>query len=135
MDLVALKSELTNGHPGTGPYSSDNETAANQLNVVNRTRSKATLRGSDIYNALVPAEFTALQAAQQARVRDIFHLGDSIDVGPDSNVRSVLLSVFNGGSQTRANLIAAATEPASRANELGLGFVTPSDVADARRLP
>lgn len=135
MDLQALKTELTTDPLTRGYGSMGDEEAANSLNAVNRTREKPTLRGSDIYNALVPGEFTALQAAQQARVRDIFLLGDSIDVRAGTNVRAVLLSVFAAGSQTRANLIAAATEPASRADELGLGFVTPSNVADARRLP
>lgn len=134
MDLVALKAELTAGNPVTGPYSADNETAANQLNVINRTRERSTLKGSEIYNAIVPAEWTAASAANQARVRDVFLLGDSIDVRSGSNVRAVLLAVFNAASQTRANLIAIANEPASRADELGLGFVTPSNVADARRL-
>lgn len=134
MDLTALKAELTAGHPDTGPYSADDETAANQLNAVNRTRERATLKGSEIYNAIVPTEWTALQAAAQTRIRDIFSLGDSIDIRTGTNVRAVLLSVFNGGSTTRANLAAVAQEPASRADELGLGFVTPSNVADARRL-
>lgn len=37
MDLVALKAELTAGHPGTGAYSAGDEAAANQINAVNRT--------------------------------------------------------------------------------------------------
>lgn len=135
MDLASLKTELTSGHPTTGAYSSNDETAANQINAVNRTRERSTLRGSEIYNAIVPAEWTALSAAQQTRVRDVFSLGDSVDVRTGTNVRAVLLSIFAAGSATRANLIAVAQEPASRADELGLGFVTPSNVADARRLP
>ena len=135
MDLQALKNELTAGHPDTGAYSSDDETAANQLNAVNRTTQRATISGAEVYNAIVPNDWTPLNAAQKESVRDIFHLGDAIDVRAGTNVRAVLLNVFGPGTQTRTNLIAVVQEPASRAVELFGQSVTPSLVADARRLP
>lgn len=135
MNLQALKNELTAGHPGTGPYSPDDVTAADQLNAVNRTREKGTISGAQIYNAIVPAEWTALTNAQRDNVRDIFHLGDSIDVRTGTNARTVLLSIFGPGTGTRTNLAAAVQEPCSRAVELFGQSVTPSHIADARRLP
>lgn len=135
MDLVALKSELTvdpltRGYAGMGDAA-----AADRLNVVDRTREKPTVTGAQIYNALDPTEFSGLSAANQTKVRDIFGLGGDIDVRTGRNARVVLLSLFNAQSATRAALAAIVQEPCSRAVELGLGTATPSDVADARRLP
>jgi len=50
-------------------------------------------------------------------------------------VKQELGAIFPAGSQTRTNLIALLKRDGSRADELGLGHVTPSHVADARRLP
>lgn len=135
MDLVALKSELTTDPLARGYSGLGDEAAANNLNTVNRTRERPTVTGAQIYNALDPAEFTALSAANQTKVRDIFGLGGDIDVRTGRNARVVLLSLFGAATATRAALAALVQEPCSRAVELGLGTVTPSDVADARRLP
>lgn len=135
LTLAALKTEIAAGHPGTGAYSANDETAANQLNATNRTREKSTISGAAIYNAIVPSEFSALSAANKELVRDIFGLGDNIDVRQGTNVRTVLLAVFGAGTTTRTNLAAAVQESCSRAIELFGESVTPSHVADARRLP
>jgi hypothetical protein len=41
--------------------------------------------------------------------------------------------IFAVGTQTRTNFLAIQNRSGSRAEELGLGFVTPSNIADARR--
>lgn len=89
-------------------------TTAQKLATVNAwtvvsTINPLILRGSQIYNAIVPSEFQTLTAAQQQLVRDVFGLGDQIDVSAGTNVRTVLLSAFGAGTQTRANLAALAT--------------------------
>ncbi len=135
-ELQLIKTDLTNGHPSTGAYGADDSAAADKFNVVNRTREKSTISGAELYNSVDPTEFAALAAAAQTRVRDIWGLGGAIDVRTGKNARVVLLSVFGAGTTTRANLAALVSDTCSRGAELGLaGFVTPSDVADARRLP
>jgi len=58
-----------------------------------------------IYNALDPAEFVGLTAAQQQRVRDLFGMG-TVDVSSGTNARAMLVSIFGAGTATRAALVA-----------------------------
>ncbi len=60
-----------------------------------------------IYNVIVPAEFTALNATQQQTLRDILGLG-SVDVSSGTQARAVILSIFGAGTATRTALIALA---------------------------
>lgn len=133
MNVQTLKSELDGGHPVTGAYSVDDQAAADELNAANITVERESLSGSAIYNTIVPAEFSALDASQRQQVRDIFGLGDSIDVRTGTNVRTVLLDLFGPASQTRTNLVALAQESISRAAELGLGRVEAKHVRWARK--
>jgi len=129
MDYVALKAELVAGHPVTGAYSADNAAAAGQLNVVNRTRPKATMTGSEILQAINKTEFTALTAANKQLVWDLLHLGTLNPFGVEA---ALFVDAFGGGSATIAALAAARVDAVSRAEELGLGLVYPGDVENAR---
>lgn len=133
MDLQALKSELTTGHPGTGPYSSDDVTAANQLNEPNREPQRGSLTGGEIASAVDGAELAAL--TPEVRQRYVMALFACGSIPATQNFKQNLAGMFGAQSETRANLLAIFKRPGSRAEELGLGFVTPSDVAAARRLP
>ena len=130
--LQALKTELTTDPLGRGYAGMTNTQVVTSLRTANRTVERRSVSGSQIYNAIVPSEFSALLATQQQLVRDVFGLGDTIDVRTGTNVRAVMLAAFGAGTTTRANLIALVQETVSRAAELGLGDVREGDVARAR---
>ena len=130
MNLVALKNELTSGHPATGPYSADDVTAADELNAPNRTPNRDALTGGELGASLVRSELALLTPADQNYVRALITC-QSIPL--TQNFRNEIQVVFPVGSTTRANVIALLKRSGSRAEELGFGFVTPSNVADARR--
>ena len=66
MDIAALKAELAAGHPDTGAYTTGNpETAAAELNAVNRTKNKSSLTGDEMFDATVIADWSALTDHQQ----------------------------------------------------------------------
>lgn len=132
MNLVALKAELTNDPLARGYSGMGDEAAANSLNTVNRTINRRTVPTYEIFEAIVATEYDALTTAVKARVNLLLGLSDVLVNG--ANAQATLLGAFVAGSATRANLIALAKEPCSRGVELGLGAITPSDVADARRL-
>lgn len=132
MDLVALKNELTADPLGKGYAAMNDEQAADSLNANGRLVDRTSITGGEIAASLVRAELAALTAGEQNYVRALL-CADSIPL--TANFKTEIAAVFGAGSATRANLIALLKRPGSRAHELGLGTVTPSDVANARRLP
>ena len=130
MNYEVLKSEITTD-PLTIGYAgmSDAEIAAS-LNTVNRTAQKASLSGDELFAASVAAEFAALTDIKKT-LWVSFCGRDSINPYGDSNVEFVKW-VFGVGSATVTALSAARTYLVSRATELGLGFVYPSQVTGAK---
>lgn len=132
MDLDILKAELLAGHPGTGAYNSDDFVAAGELNVVNRTRNRATVTGSEILNSTDDVEFGALTVQNQELWLALCGVED---VDTASGVaKSLEADLFGGGTTTRTNLAAIRSQDVSRGQELGLGRVGQGDVEDARNL-
>ncbi len=132
MDIDALKIELLAGHPDTGAYSVDDQIAADELNAVNRTRARGTVTGSEVLNATDDVEFTALQAANKGRWLAMCGV-DEINTG-SGVAKSIEADLFGAGTTTRTNLLALKNPPASRAEEIGLGFVRVGHVIEARRI-
>lgn len=132
-DWAALKAELTDD-PLTRGYAgmTDAQVLASLL-TQNRSVARQTVRGAEIYNAIVPGEFQALSAAQQQFVRDVFSLGDEIDARPSTNARNVLATIFDN-TTTLTNLAALLSQTISRAEELGLGELREHDIARVRRV-
>lgn len=130
MDLAALAAELTAEHPETGAYSADDATAAMELNVVNRTKNRTSMTGSEVLNAIYPTDWNGLTADQKSDVWDICHLGTLNPFG----MEATLLQGIFGTSTTIATLQAARLDNVSRAVELGLGVVGEGHVAQARAL-
>jgi len=132
MDIDVLKAELDAGHPGTGPYSLVDSEAADELNVVNRTRIREAVSGSDILNATDDAEYGLLTADQQMTWLTLCSV---VAVDTSSGVaKSLEADLFGGGTTTRSNLAAIRIENISRAVELVLGFVETGHVQEARRI-
>lgn len=124
MDIQALINEIKTDPLARGYSSMTDAQLFASLMTANRTRERTSLSGSQIYNATVPSEFQALTADQKQYVRDIWGLGDSIDVRTGTNVRTVYLAIFGAGTTTRTNLANLVNETISRAVEIGCGDLT-----------
>ncbi len=131
MSIAIYKAELAAGHPVTGPYDADDELAAGEMNVVNRTRIRDTVSGSEIFNATDDAEYGALTAADQTTWVGLCGIAQ-VDTA-NGVAKSIEASLFGGGTTTRSNLAALRVENISRAVELGLGIAKTGLVEEARR--
>lgn len=131
LDLQALKDELTIDPLGRGYSGMNDVQAAESLNTPDREPERETITAGLLMGGLVEAEYDALPS----RGKTYFDLVVSAGEVPlTDEVKTNLGSLFPAGSATRANVLAAMKRPGSRAEELGMGRVTESDVADARRL-
>ena len=130
MDLAALKTELTTDPAGIGyaAASSDHEALAKMINTAVRPLDRASLTGGQLVSCLDKTEFAALTAADKAYL-NLFVTSGEVPMTQD--VRQSLRNLFPAGSKTRQNINAATRRDGSRAEELGFGRVTESDVANA----
>ncbi len=135
MDYQILHDELAGDPLSRGYTAMTHAEAAADLNTAYRVRLLNHLSSAQIYEEIVSSEFQALTDAQKVYVRDILGLGEGVDVQPGSQARAVMIQVFGSGSTTLANLAAMLQVSISRANELGLGSVTPGDVERALAYP
>lgn len=131
MDLVALKTELDTDPLGRGYSAMTDEQAADSLNAPVRDVDRVEFSGGMLAACITPADWTALSNGGKEAVKLYCAAGP---MPMTSNLKAVLAGLFGAGTQTRTNLIALMKRGGSRAEELGLGRVTPSNVADARRL-
>ena len=132
MDLVALKAEITTDPAAIGyaAANGDHDAIAKLLNRPQRTIDVETLSSGVLVSCIDKTEFTALSAADKAYLNLFVTAGD---VPMSANVRQALRSLFPANSETRTKINQATRRTGSRAEELGLGRVTESDVADALR--
>lgn len=131
-DLQVIKTELQNDPLGRGYSGMSDSDISESLNVPNRQPNREVLTAEMLVSAIVESEFFALPARGKAYLQLLVDAGS---VQLNGTVRSQLGSAFPAGSTTRANLLASVKRPGSRGEELGFGYVTPSNVANARRLP
>lgn len=92
----------------TGTALNGGMTTQQKLDAVNSWIGAANLTlvpTYKIYNAIVPADFVSLTAADQQRVRDIISMG-SVDASSGTNVNAALQSIFAGKATTLANFVA-----------------------------
>lgn len=136
MDYVILHDELTTDPLSRGYSALSDAQAAADLNTAYRTRTLEQLDQSDVYNAMVVAEFTALSADARQEVWNIVQVGGAsgLWVRPGDTARTRLIALFGAGSDTIQALAALLTEDISRATELSLGTVKPGHVTKARAL-
>lgn len=136
MDYAALKAELDTdpGGLGYGPHlASGNDIAlVDLLNAINPAISvpRDLIPSYEIFEAIVPTEWSALSAQEKQRIQVILSMGQ-VDVR-GTNTKNAFIEAFAGGTQTRANLIALATRPGSRAEELFGQSVSLDDIVKAR---
>ena len=132
MDLAALKTEITSDPAAIGyaAANGDHELIATILNRSQRTIDAETLPSGVLVSCIDRAEFAALPAADKAYLNLFVTAGD---VPMSANVRQALRALFPANSETRTKINQATRRTGSRADELGFGRVTESDVADALR--
>ncbi|KKM04496.1 hypothetical protein LCGC14_1763630 [marine sediment metagenome] len=127
--LDILKTELAGVHPDTGAYDADNAIAANQLNAVNRKKPKDSLTGNELFTATDSTEFMALSDVQRA----LWVSWCNTDRDPyDAANVTFVTHIFGAGSATIITLQVLRQLSVSRAVELGIGFVRPGNVMEAR---
>jgi hypothetical protein len=135
MDYAILHDELTLDPLARGYAGMTHVEAAADLNTVYRTRNRTAMSGSEIFENTDPAEFAALpegadvagKATRNKKMEWLSFCGiDSVD--PFGPAAQFVINVFGSGSTTVSNLAVARVETISRAEELGLGVVTPGDV-------
>ncbi len=130
MNLDTLKAELTDDPLSRGYSAMSDVEASASLNEINRERNRSSMTGSEILNAVNDNEWIALSEADKQTVWNIAHLGE---VNPFGVEATLMLLVFDAAeSPTITALRAARKEAVSRAVELGLGFVAPGHIENAR---
>jgi hypothetical protein len=133
VDYRKLADELTTDPAALGYAGMTDAQAATALNRTNgggRAVTRELVPAYEVWEAIVPAEWDAITAAEKERIRITLSLGTVMMRGP--NTRAALRGAFGAGTATRAALLALQTEAKSRAAELGLGPVTARDVSVAR---
>lgn len=127
MDLAKLKTELA--LPAYAGLS--DEAAADAMNRPDKQPDRDSVTSMELMGALDEGEYNSLVARSKTYWGLLLQAG-GVAVTPI--VKQQLAALFGQGTTTRANLLALLKRTGSRADELGLGRVTPSDVADAKRL-
>ena len=130
MNLPALKTEVTTDPLARGYSGMNDEQIADSLNTPTRTADRETLTGGLVMASIVRTELNALAANDKTYVQAVVNAGE-MPITPQ--LKTELSAVFPAGSGTRANIVALLKRTGSRAEELGIGYVTPSNVADAKR--
>ncbi len=128
VDINKLITELTN-NPGTYDALSDIE-VADLGNTVDQTRPRSSMTQSEVWQAIDVAELRALADGDRALVMGVLNF-QSID--PFGNEATLFIALFPDDGVTITSLIAARQEAVSLFVKLGIGFVIPRNVADARR--
>lgn len=128
-DYATLKSEIANDPLARGYSGMTNAAIAASLNTANRTRNRASMTASDVFNAINITEFNALSAANKQTVWDTLHLGTLNPFGVEA---TIFTNIFGAGSQTVTVLANLRRESISRAQELGLDVASEGLVAEAK---
>ena len=130
MNLTVLKAELTDDPESRGYTGMNDAEAAADLNTVYRTVDVKTVTGQEIFEAVVPTHYNVLAAEQKQLFGVIVGMGTILVNG--TNTKAALVAMFAGAVETLQALAALQTRTVSRAVELGLGFVSPGHVENAR---
>jgi len=131
MDLVALKSELSSDPAGLGYAGKSHEDQSILINKPQRTVNRGEFTGADLASCLDPVEFAALTAVQRTWIQTLTSAYGSLTLY--ASLRQDIRAVLGTSPKSLAKFNQTINRSASRAEELGLGSVTTSDVADALR--
>ena len=128
-ERTILAAELTNDPLSRGYAGMSNAQVVVSLRTENRSRIRARMDASEVFQAIDIAEFNAKTEAQQRNVLAVLGFGS---VNPQGKEAALFTSIFGGGSATITALAAARLENVSRAVELAIPNVYEIDVAAVR---
>lgn len=148
MNLPELKSELDDDSLARGYAAMSDAEAAADLNSAYRTRLAPISSAELLAWAAANGRFAAIEEAAEshadqgvksiARAASVMIRRDGTQLDLSLPDRMAMLDALAAANVLTGNdkddLVDKASVPASRAEELGLGTVTPSDTANARRL-
>lgn len=129
-NIDVIKTELTGDPLARGYAGMSDQAATDDLNTEYRELNKTDMTGTEVYNAIDPAEYDALTTDQQAEVWNILHLGTLNPFGLEA---TRMTSIFGGGSTTITSLAALRKTSISRGVDLDIGVVKTGHVEEARR--
>lgn len=126
MDYKALAVELQN--PAYDKL--DPTEAAAALNALSVEAPRGVVSSHEVVAVLVAGDRNKIDPTDLQWLMLVLSAG-SVDVG-NANVRDLLVSILAASTGSKDGIIALSTVMISRADELGLGPVTPTDVKMAR---
>jgi len=143
-DLTALKSELTNDPNGLGLTLLPEDDAANSVKLNEVLDAQQVERNAIPVNEIAQqvdrTEYNGLSLADRQWLDLIMQTG-SVNVSATGQVKQGLLQLFGPTTETRAGMASLLTEAVNRIEQLyrqGIleqgGYVTPSDVSQARQV-
>lgn len=137
IDYNALRTEIQTDPNGYG-YAVHVTSGADSLvaDLLNQVRAaiaieRETIPAYEVFEAIVPSEWTALTATNRTLIGQILSMGEIKVKG--TNTRAAFLAAFGVGTTTRSNLAALQARQGSRAEQLFGQSVTADDVARALR--
>lgn len=132
--LEALRDELVTDPERLGYDAMGDEEAAAALNAPTRERTITTVSHEKLLGCVAASAAKSLSVESLLKLLLVFSRPVISLKGP---VGAILLDVFGQAASTKQAIVQLLEqkEAVSRADELGWPAVTPSDVADARRLP
>ena len=128
-DLRTLKTELTDDPEELGYAEKSHEELAAILNATQRNVERASFTGAMLVSCIDKAEYENLDADGKSDISLLSTANGEIPV--TRAIRRGLKELFPAGSNTRSDIADLFKRKGTRAEELGIGSVTASDVADA----
>ncbi len=129
-DIAKLKTLLASPHPVSGAWEVDDAAAAAQGNEVDMEKDVETVAGQDIFEAVVPADFFALDAENQALFLGIVGMG-TVKVN-GTNTKAALVAMFAGKTNTLEALGKLQKRNVSLFQLNGVGLVRTGEIMEAR---
>ncbi len=124
MSIQAIRAELAGNTALYGAMS--DQQVADELNAVDKTKTRDSIPGSELFGYTNAAEYGALSDVQKQQWLGLCGI-DSVS----KSAVPLIKSLFNGTSTTWGNIIK--TETRSRSSELGLGVVRVGYITEARK--
>ena len=131
MDLVALKTEITSDPAAIGYAGNSHEQIAVLINRPQRTVNREQFSGAELASCFDPVEFAALTAVQRTWIQMLTSSNGMLTLY--ASLRQDIRAVLATATKSLQKFNQTINRSGSRAEELGLGSVTTSDVADALR--
>ena len=133
VNLTALKSEIVTDPKALGYAGKSDSLCADLMNARTQNGTKLGVTKDVFVNQVLAwNEVEALSAAKRDALA-IMLQADNLDLSVGGNPITYLATLFGQATETFANYLALATPKISRAEELGFGTVSHTQVAEARR--